>query len=191
MYQISLINKLLSQYKLWTLKLYNASMSIENNILQKDDSDLLEQKFLSIGIASLFVWIVTGIVGLFGVATGGFIVGIVLFGIGWLLSKLINKVVFGTPRKIEHISSSEKELLNRLKKIEEKHILIRNDINKNKILINFVNYIELKNEFDSAIFELQNFNPIHLALKYRYKHKLVSSKYKIEVDKFHKIYAHK
>jgi len=191
MYQISLINKLLSQYKLWTLKLHNASMAIENNILQKDTSDKLEEKILSIGIASLFVWIVMGIIGLFGVATGGFIIGVILFGIGWLLSKLVNKIVFGTPRKIENISDNEKLLLSTLKKVEQTHISIRDTINKGSIIINFTNYVALKKEFDSILNDLDNFKASHLALKYRYKHKIIASKYKIEVDKFHKIYAHK
>ena len=135
MYQISLINKLLSQYKLWTLKLHNVSVNIENNILQKDESDKIEEKIMSIGIASIFVWIATGVVGLFGVATGGFIIGVVLFGIGWFLSKLVNKVVFGTPRKIEDISDSEKILLSTIKKVESKHISIRDSINNNSIIV--------------------------------------------------------
>lgn len=191
MYQIDLINKLLSQYKLWTIKLHSAGVNIENNILQKDDSDPIEQKILSIGIASIFVWIVTGVVGLFGVATGGFIIGVILFAIGWLLSKLVNKVVFGTPRKLEDISSNEKELLNTLKKVENRHISIRDSINNNTIIVNFKDHVSLKKEFESVLHELNNFNAIHLALKYKLKHKFVVSKYNTEVNKFHKIYAHK
>jgi len=191
MHQIDLINKLLSQYKLWTIKLCSAGVNIENNILQKDESDPIEQKVLSIGIASLFVWIGTGLIGLFGVATGGFILGIVLFIIGWILSRVINKVIFGSPRKLENISSSEKELLNTLKEIENRHILIRDNINNKLTIVNFKDYILLRQEFENALNELNNFNAIHLALKYKLKHKYVTSKYKIEVKKFHKIYANK
>lgn len=191
MYQIDLINKLLSQYKLWTIKLKSASKAIENNILQKDDSDPMEQKIMSIGISMLFVWIVTSIIGLFGGSTGGFFIGLVLFGIGWLLSKLINKTIFGTPRKIEDISDGEKQLLNNIKQIESKHISIRDRINKNSIVVNFTNYVELKNEFENMLATLENFNTIHLAVKYKLKYKYVVTKYKVEVDKFHKIYAHK
>ncbi len=191
MYQIDLINKLLSQYKLWTLKLKSAGKAVENNILQNDDSDPLEQKIMSIGIASIFVWIVTSIVGLFGVATGGFIIGVILFGIGWMLSKLINKTVFGTPRKIEDISDGEKALLDSIKQIESTHIAIREKIKNNSVVVNFTDYTKLKKEFEEMLEELNSFNTIHLALKYKLKHKYVVTKYKVEVDKFHKIYAHK
>jgi len=191
MYQIDLINRLLSQYKIWTMKLKSAGKSIENNILQKDDSDPVEQKIMSIGISMLFVWIVTSIIGHLGGSTGGFFVGLVLFGIGWLLSKLINKTVFGTPREIEDISDGEKALLNNIKQIESTHIDIRDNINQNNVLINFTDYTSLKKEFEDMLYMLENFNTIHLALKYKLKHKYVVTKYKVEVDKFHKIYAHK
>jgi len=191
MHQIDLINKLLSQYKLWTIKLCSAGINIENNILQKDESNPIEQKFFSIGIASLFVWIATGIIGLFGVATGGFLIGIILFVIGWLLSKVINKVIFGTPRKLENISTNEKDLLSTLQEIENKHILIRDDINSDLVVVHFKDYISLKKEFENVINELNNFNSIHLAYKYKLKHRYVTNKYKIEVKNFHKIYANK
>ncbi|MBD3842169.1 MAG: hypothetical protein IE909_09835 [Campylobacterales bacterium] len=191
MYQIDLINRLLSQYKIWTMKLKSAGKSIENNILQKDDSDPLEQKIMSIGISMVFVWIVTSIIGLLGGSTGGFFVGLVLFGIGWLLSKLINKTVFGTPRKIENISDGEKALLNNIKQIESTHIAIRENIKNNTLIVNFTDYAKLKKEFEDMLYMLENFNTIHLALKYKLKHKYVVTKYKVEVDKFHKIYAHK
>ncbi len=189
MYKLNLINKLLFQYKLWTLKLRSARVSIENNILQTDDSNLFEEKVASIVMSSLFVWIVTGIVGLFGVATGG--LGILLFAIGWILSKLLNKLLFGTPRKVENLSDSEKNLFSTLKEIESRHISIRNSMNNNTIQVNFSNYVSLKKEFEKIIFELNTFNTKHLAIKYKMKHKYVVSKYKIEVNKFHKIYAHK
>ena len=107
MSKILILGKLLAQYKIWTLKLRNASQNIENNILQKDSSSKIEEKIISIGISSILVYIGTAIVGLFGVATGG--VGIiVLFIIGWLLSNLINKKIFGSERKIENINDDEK-----------------------------------------------------------------------------------
>jgi len=189
MYQLDLINRLLSQYKIWTVKLKNARVSIENNILQTDNTNLLEQKIMSITISSLFVWIVTAIVGLFGVATGG--LGIVLFIVGWLLSKLVNKVLFGNPRKFEDISENEKELFFALKKVENRHISIRDSINNHSIVVNFSDYTSLKKEFENILFDLNNFNTRYLAIKYKLKHKYVVSKYKIEVNKFHKIYAHK
>lgn len=189
MYRLDLINRLLSQYKIWTVKLKSARVNIENNILQKDSTHLLEQKIMSITISSLFMWIVTGIVGLFGVATGG--LGIVLFIVGWILSKFVNKVLFGNPRKFEDISESEKELLLALKRVEDRHRSIRDSINNGSIVVNFSDYASLKKEFENMLFDLNNFNTRYLAIKYKFKHKYVVSKYKVEVNNFHKIYAHK
>lgn len=190
MSRILILDKLLSKYKLWTLKLRNASQNIENNILQKDSSSQLEEKIASIGISSIIVYIGSAIVGLFGVATGGAGV-VILFIIGWLLSKFINKKIFGSERKIENIKDDEKFLLERLKKIETVHQEIRDKINDKSMLVNFINYPSLKREFNELVHLLTSYDTSHLALKYRYKHSYVVNKYKLQVDKFDEIYANK
>ncbi len=190
MSQIKLLDKLLSQYKLWTIKIKNATQNIEDNILQKDSNDKLEEKIMSIGISSILVWIVSGIAGLFGaVASGGALV--IVFAIGWLLSKFINKKVFGVERKIEDISSDEQLLLNSLQSIIVKYNNIRTEINDNTIIVNFKDYVNHKKEFDSVLNMLNIFDVSHLAFKYRLKHHVVSKKYKRSVNQFDKIYAHK
>jgi len=167
-----------------------ASQNIENNILQKDSSSKLEEKIISIGISSLLVYIGSAIVGLFGVATGG--VGIIiLFAIGWLLSKLINKKIFGSERKIENIREDEKLLLGKLKELEQTHKNIRDNINNNNIVVNFTNYANLKKEFNEIVNLLKTYDATHLAYKYRYKYLEVSSKYREQVSIFDEIYAHK
>ena len=191
MYKISFLNKLLTNYKIWTVKLKSASKSIENNILQNDTSDALEEKIISIALSSVIMYLGTGFIGLFGASSGGFGASVVLFGIGWLLSKYINKKVFGTPRKMEDLKDDEKLLLSILKHIIFTHENIRNKINNKSILVNFTNYPKLKQEFDDVVFRLKYFNASHLALKYRFKHKLLTSKYKTQVNKFHSIYANK
>lgn len=190
MSKIQLLDELLGQYKLWTLKLRNASQGIENNILQKDSSAKLEEKIMSVGISSLLVYIGTAIVGLFGVATGGIGV-VVLFVIGWLVSRYINKKVFGSERKIENIRDDEKVLLQRLKEIETKHKKIRDEMNSKPLIVNFTDYLKLRREFNEFVNLLLTYNSSALALKYRYKHSLVSDKYKLQVSKFDEIYAHK
>ena len=190
MSKITLLDKLLSQYKLWTLKLANASNGIESNILQKDSSSKLEEKVISIGISSVLVYIGTAIVGLFGIATGG--VGVVvLFAIGWLLSKFINKKIFGSERKLEDIRDDEKILLQKLHNIESTHKNIRDEMNSKSILVNFTNYPNLKREFNELVNLLLNYNATSLALKYRYKHSYVTNKYKTQIAKFDEIYANK
>lgn len=186
MSKITLLDSLLSQYKIWTLSLTNASKGIENNILQKDSSSKIEEKVISIGISSILVYIGSAVVGLFGIATGGIGV-IVLFVIGWLLSKLINKKIFGSERKIEDIRDDEKTLLDKLHKLEARHQEIRDGINSKSIIVNFTNYPNLKREFNEFI----NYDASGLALKYRYKHSYVTNKYKVQISKFDEIYANK
>ena len=190
MSKITLLDKLLSQYKLWTIKLRNASQNIENNILQKDSSNKLEEKIISIGISSILVYMGTAVIGLFGVATGGIGV-ILLFIIGWLLSRYVNKKIFGSERNIESIRDDEKLVLSKLKELEETHKKIRDEINTERVVVNFTNYPNLKREFNVLINLLVTYDTSSLALKYRYKHSYVTNKYKIEVSKFDEIYAHK
>ena len=190
MSKINLLDKLLSQYKLWNIKLKNASKNIENNILQKDSSSKLEEKIISIGISSILVYIGTAVIGLFGISTGGIGV-IILFIIGWLLSRLVNKKVFGSERKIENIRDDERLLLNKLKEIEILHKEIRDDINNKKGVVNFINYPNLKRELNGLVNLLTTYDASSLALKYKYKHSYVTNKYKMQVYKFDEIYAHK
>lgn len=190
MSKIILLDSLLSKYKIWTLSLANASKGIENNILQKDSSSKIEEKVISIGISSILVYIGSAVVGLFGIATGGIGV-IVLFVIGWLLSKLINKKIFGSERKVEDIRDDEKALLDKLYRLEEIHKNIRNEINKKSFLVHFTNYPNLKREFNELVNLLINYDASSLALKYKYKHSYVTNKYKVQISKFDEIYANK
>ena len=183
MSKIQLLDELRSQYKIWTLKLRNASQGIENNILQNDSSSKLQEKIMSVGISSLLVYIGSAIVGLFGIATGGIGV-VVLFAIGWLLSRFINKKVFGSERKIENIRDDEKALLAKLKEIEVKHKNIRDEMNSKALIVSFVHYPNLKREFNETVNLLLTYNSSALALKYRYKHVLVVNKYKLQVNRF-------
>jgi len=190
MSKIVLLDKLLSQYKLWTIKLRNASLNIENNILQKDSTSKLEEKIISIGVSSILVYMGSALVGLFGVATGGFGV-ILLFIMGWLLSKFVNKKIFGDERSIESIRDDEKLLLNKLAEIESRHKAIRDAMNSESGIINFTNYPHLKRELNALVNLLTTYDASSLALKYKYKHAYVTNNYKVEVSRFDEIYAHK
>jgi len=189
MYQINLINKLLKEYKIWTLKLNNSNKKIENTILQKDTTSALEEKVMSIGISYIFMWIVGGIIGLF--VPAGFIISAVLFIIGWLLSKIINKKVFGTPRKKEDLAQYEIDLLSSLEKVFNTHKSIRDDINQNKVIVHFKDYTKLNRQFKDITNSLNNFDTSKLAYKYKTKFLFVVSGYKKEIKKFNAIYAHK
>lgn len=190
MAKINLLTQLIKQYKLWTLKLHSASINIQDNILQKDSSSKVQEKVISIAISSALVYIGAAIIGVFGVSIGG-VWSIVLFGIGWLLSKGINKKVFGDERKIETIADNERALFDKLNALEQKHTKIRDSINDKTLIIFFTDYTSLKREFNEMINRLLTYNPSHLALKYRYKHALLLKKYQQEVESFHNIYADK
>jgi hypothetical protein len=190
MSKIHLLDNLLKQYKQWTLNLKNASDDIENNLLQKDSSNKIEEKLASIGISMVFVYIVTAIIGLFGVAIGG-VWSVVFFVIGWVLSKLINKKIFGSERKIEDLKDDERELLNKLEQVIQTHVDIRSKINDKSIIVNFTKYPKLKSEFEAVVNALSTLNTSSLALKYRYKYPLVVKKYQAQVRRFDEIYANK
>jgi Mg2+ and Co2+ transporter CorA len=189
MAHLQLIDKLIKSYKLWTIKLNNRVKQIENTILQNDQSDAFEEKIVSIGISYVFMWIFNGIIGLFVVVN--IFVSIALFFIGILLSKFINKKLFGTPREFEELSNEEKDMLKKLHSVTRTHKNIIKSINENKRIVYFKDYIYLKDKFESMIDILENFDRSHLAIKYRTKYLLVIKDYKNEVKTFHKIYAHK
>lgn len=191
MSQILLLDKLLGQYKLWTVKLISTTKDIENNILQKGSGKNIEEKVASIIIASVLVYIVTGVLSLLGLYSGEFILGVVFFGMGLLLSKFLNKKIFGVERKIEELKDDEKTLLSEIERINEIHKEIRSKINDNSMVVNFCDYPTLLQEFQSIVSLLTNYNTSHLAYKYQLNHKIVVSKYNAQIRKFDAIYAHK
>lgn len=178
------------QYKKWTLRLKNSNTDIENNILQKDSADKLQEKLVSLGVSSLLVYIVTAILGLFGFAIAGVWI-VVFFAIGWVLSKYINKKIFGVERKIDDLTEAEKSLFQKLDDVYSKHIEIREKIKDKSILVHFTSYPQLKREFNEVLNMLVLYDKSKLALKYRYKHTLVTNKYKLTVAVFDEIYANK
>lgn len=188
MSKIILLDRLLKEYRIWTLKLKSASHNIEENILQKDTNAQLEEKVVSIVISSVLVYIVIGIVGLFGVSVGG-VWGVVVFAIGWLLSKVINKKVFGSERAVESLKEDEKLLLEKLERLNEKHEEIRNHLSEMPVF--FTDYALLRRELTEMLNRLLTYDASSLALKYRYRHAYLVKKYQNEIDAFHKIYANK
>jgi len=177
MSKIFLLDKILDSLIDWIASHHKITTKIEDNILQRDSTDAIEEKLISIGLSSLLVYIGLGIAGLFGIATGGIFIAIVLFPVGWLLSKLINKKIFGTQREIEDTTDEEQTLLKALKNIDEQYKTMGLQIRFKKIIVNFTEY------------KKQNASP--LALKYRLKHKLIAMQYKKQANKFDTIYAHK
>lgn len=190
MSKIALLDKLFKEYRVWTLKLRSASQNIDDNILQKDSSSKLEEKVISIIISSVLVYVVLGIIGLFGVSVAG-AWGIIVFAIGWILSKAINKKVFGTERTVESLKDDEKLLLEKIHLLKQRHEEIRDRLNSKTVAVFFTDYPSLRREFQEMTNRLLTYNASSLALKYRYKHAYLAKKYQNEVETFHKIYANK
>lgn len=190
MAKIELLDRLFKEYRIWTLKLKTASQNIEENILQKDTSAKLEEKVISIVISSVLVYIVIGIIGLFGVGIAG-VWGVVVFAIGWLLSKGLNKKIFGSMRAVDSLKDDEKLLLEKLWLLHGAHEEIRNRLNDKTMLVFFTDYPSLRREFQETINRLLTYDASNLALKYRYKYPYLVKKYQQEVEVFSEIYAHK
>jgi hypothetical protein len=190
MSKILLLDKLVKQYKLWTIKHSKIIEEFHDNILQTDQSRAIEEKVMSIAISSIIVWILTAILSLFGFILG--VIGMIFFFvIGIFLSKSINKKIFGQRRKYEELNDEEKNLINHLIFMESKYISIRNNINKGLIKVNFTNYVSLKDDYKNTISILNDFDTKQLAYKYKIKHPILVSKYKILIKKFDYIYANK
>ena len=189
-YRLDIINKLLKEYQIWTIKLKHSTKKIQDTVLQQDTTDALEEKIISIGISSVVVYIVTGVIGLF-TAINNIVASIVFFGIGWVLSKFINKKIFGTPRKKEDLSENEINLFALLNQISKTHTKISKQIKEQQQTMNFTNYPILRKQFKDIIQGFNMFDRSVLALKYRAQFMVVTYKYKQQIKKFDEIYAHK
>ena len=189
MSKILLLDKLFSSLREWIETHHKISEDIENNILQKDNSNIFEEKIVSIGLSSLLVYIGTAIAGLFGIATGGFLVALVLFPIGWIISRLINKKLFGSERKIEDISDDEQSLLKKLQNIDQEYKTMGLQIRFKKILVGFTEYGKYKRKLKYIANELMLYDASKLAIKYRVKHKLITKKYTKIANQFDAVYA--
>jgi len=191
MAQLKLIDELKKRYKLWTIHLERSTVAFKNNILQTGSGKDIEERLVSFGMASLTVYIGSSIIGLFGAYTGGLLGGIVLFTIGWSLSKLFNKHFFGVERKQSDLKEDEIELLEYLDSLVLAHQKIRDDINSDSSLIFFTDYPNLRRAFKKALRYLENYNTKYLAYKYRIKHLVIVKKYANDVRTFDAIYANK
>lgn len=191
MSKILLLDKVFNSLKEWTVSHHKITVDIENNILQRDNAGKFEEKIVSIGLSSLLVYIATAIAGLFGIATGGILISIVLFPIGWAISKLINKKLFGDERKIEDTSEEEQTLLKKLQNIDQEYKSMGLQIRFKKIAVGFTEYSKHRSQLKEITEKLLVYDASILALKYRLKHKLITKKYIKVLNQFDTVYAHK
>lgn len=162
--------EILKQKQVLTLDYAKAALKhcnkVEEVLLQNDTSVLVEEKVASIAMASTFMWVVGGIIGLFVSLTG---VGLVLFVIGWILSKIINRQVYGRERKVESLNSDEKELLEIITRtsVELKALAMKMKIASKARRVVCVNYPQRRFELDRLLQHIEAHNPSNLSVKYR------------------------
>tara|TARA_B110000196_G_scaffold293833_1_gene282416 strand:- start:4077 stop:4655 length:579 start_codon:yes stop_codon:yes gene_type:complete len=135
---------------------------VEDTILQNDISTQVEEKLASIGIATVFMWLV----GIFLTFTGA---GIVLFIVGLILSRIINAKIYGKPRNIEKLKEEEKVLLeymhSYLKQLRGIKMKVGIASKRNQSL--FVDYPLRKVELLNLTEQVNSLNIQHLSIKYR------------------------
>ena len=144
---------------------------IEGAILQNDISTQIEEKLVSIGIASLFMWLVGLLLSLTGF-------GIPLFLIGLVLSKAINSKVYGKARSEDSLKDEENKLIQLMhsytKQLKGLKMKVGLASKRNQVL--FSEYPQRKVELENLTQEIKNLDIKHLSIKYRTVYsKLVNS----------------
>ncbi|PKI12715.1 hypothetical protein [Colwellia sp. 12G3] len=183
--------KALSDYRQWINDLTDQLNNVENTILQKDKSDLVVEKLVSITIASVFVSIGSAILALIGLAAVGLIGGILLFIVGWLLSRGVNKKAFGSERTMEGLSEQERRLLSEKELLIEKFRPIAKKINIESLRkdVAFTRYNDLHNMLLAFSQLLMANKSDDLAYKYRYRYQQSIQRNRKLIQTFNCIYA--
>ena len=182
----------LIEYKSWLSTLDHHLERVEENILQKDNADVILEKIVSMAVSSVFVATGNGVVALFGLVTAGIGGGVLLFVIGWLLSQKVNSEVFGTEKSIENINDEDSALLN-----EKGNVLGYFKPIKKKLMIQklrkevaFTHYSEIREQLKDFGCLLQNYNAPNLAYKYRLRHSKAIQKNILLMRHFDSVFCH-
>ena len=185
--------KAITDYSQWINTLNESLYRVEQSILQNDTSDSILEKIMSISISVVSVSIGSGVIALLGFSSAGFIGVIICFAIGLLLSKGVNKKVFGTVRTLEDINEQEQSL------IFNKNVLVEHfrpiskklKISKTRRDVAFTRYHEIHELLSRFSQQMKSHNSNNLAYKYRRRHSENIQKSIQLVSKFNCIYAPK
>lgn len=189
---LTLYNQKINEYNQWINALESHLKTVEDNVLQKDKTDFVAEKVVSVVFSYFFVAAGTSVVALFGIATGG--IGIVfLVGFGWLVSNVFNRKVFGTEKKVEYLNNESECLL------DEKQVLLnlfkpiktKLKLNKYKKEVAFTQYKELLTKLERFKDALQNYNAKQLAYKYRNRHSKAIKQNVLLIHHFDKVYCNR
>lgn len=170
-------------------KLVSLLESLEQNLLQNDTSDQVEEKLMSLGGSFIVMMGVSTLIGSFGVATGGFGF-MVLFFLGFVVSKGLGRYWFGKPREKASLNPVEYQLLSQrdelLKTCKQRMLLTK--VKKEPFACSY--YPQRLEELDAFRRELQGFSTVHLAYKYRFRQNELEKDWLVACRQLKKILAH-
>jgi hypothetical protein len=121
---------------LMTIK--NSFNEIEDILLQKGANIGVEEKVVSIGFALIVTLSISALLGVFGVE--GLIVSLVLFAVGFVISRIFAKKVYGKPRDEKHLNDLEKQLLHQVTQTMQQIKNLQEQIKNQSELIVFADY---------------------------------------------------
>mgnify|MGYP006122721709 CR=1 FL=1 len=198
MAKIELLGVLTSQVKDWIDGLEYRTHQLEEIFLQNDSADKVEEKIVSVGISSAFVFIATSLLGFIGLSIAtGLIGGIIFFVIGLLFSKVVNRKLFGSIRSVEQLNSEEIALLEASKEAYEDFSKLHKKLkvmavapSKVKSLFLFTGYPVSRNRIVRVQMLIDNHLPGNLSFKYRTRYNSFAKKYNSILREFDGIYSH-
>lgn len=173
MFYLNRREKLKSEYIVWSKRALDQLNIVEENIFQSDSKDKVLEKVFSISLSGGMVFLAAPLFAIVGLTTAG-VGAVVIFIIGWLLSRVINKKAFGNERTEEELQQVEVDLLstkNELyKKIKSRQMRInlKNTTKRELIFSNALEQIEMLDKLER---KLSSYDSSHLSLKYQERQK--------------------
>ncbi len=169
MYQIIKLEAHYREYHKAVGKLIKLMGKIETTLLQNDQNDQVEEKITSILIALGFMTVVSAVLGWLGLP-GGFLVGLVFFAIGLVLSRLINRRIFGTPRQESQLQPAETAILERIRSMKATLGPTQTRLSLRREPVLFAYYALRSRGLKELYVHLENHNPTDLAWKYQHRY---------------------
>lgn len=170
-------------------KLVSLLESLDQNLLQNDTSDQVEEKLVSLGGSFIVMMGVSTVLGLFGIATGG-LGWVVLFLMGFVVTKGLGRYWFGKPREKASLTPVEHQLLHQRDQLLKtcKQRLMRTKVKKEPFACSY--YPNRMEELEAFGHHLQNFSAEHLAYKYRFRQNSLKKDWLVACQQLKKILAH-
>jgi len=186
--QLSALQERLQDLDGWYKKYLSLSDRYEACILQTSSRDALLEKGVSIAFSFFIMFIVSSILSLLG-GPAGFLVSLILFAIGWGISKLINLKLFGKERSYENLTEDEQAFLDQLESLKKsiKSNYLRTKLRKDNIYFGY--FVRSRTELEEFHDLVSNLSTGKLAIKYRMEFESLRGKNGIMKKRFIEIYG--